>query len=107
MDVSPNVINEETLRGLLAEGHVLEVVCKDGAEKRHNSWYGSWVIRALLPDGSSPKALVTSRSLFKPREFKTIVGLVSFLADMGCKTARIPLERGATERHVLPRQGKA
>lgn len=29
-----------------------------------------------------------SRSLFKQREFKTIVGLVSFLADMDSTTAR-------------------
>jgi hypothetical protein len=45
--------------------------------------------------------------LFKQREFKTVVGLVSFLADMGCKTACIPLEQGATERHVTPGRGKA
>lgn len=51
MDVSPNVVTEDTLRGLLAEGYEIEVVCKDGAEKRHNSWYGIWVIRAVLPDG--------------------------------------------------------
>jgi hypothetical protein len=46
-------------------------------------------------------------SLFKQREFKMVVGLVSFLADMGCKTACIPLEQGATERHVTPGRGKA
>lgn len=107
MEVSPNVVNEETLRGLVAEGYVIEVVCTGSAEKRTNTWYGRWVIRAALPDGSSPKALVTSRTLFKQREIKTIVGLVSFLADMGCKTACIPLEQGATERHVVPGQGKA
>ena len=78
------------------------LICKDGAEKWHNSWYGGWIIRAVLPDGGSGKALVTSRSLFKQREFKTIVGLVSFLADMGCKTASIPLEQGASERHFAP-----
>ena len=46
MDVSPNVINEEMLRGLLAEGYVIEVVCTGSAEKRTNTWYGRWVIRA-------------------------------------------------------------
>ena len=102
MDVSPNVVTEDTLRGLLAEGYEIDVVCKDGASKRHNCWYGTWVIRAVLPDGGSGKALVTSRSLFKQREFKTIVGLVSFLADMGCRTASIPLEQGASERHAAP-----
>ncbi len=107
MDVSPNVINEEMLRGLLAEGYVIEVICTRSAEKRTNTWYGRWVIRAVLPDGSSPKALVTSRTQFKQREIKTIVGLVSFLSDMGCKTACIPLEKGATQRHVVPGRGKA
>jgi hypothetical protein len=106
MEISPNVVTEETLRRLLAEGYVLEVTCRDGAQKRHNSWYGSWVIKAMLPDSSSPKALVTSRSLFKPREFKTIVGLVSFLADIGCRTACIPLEQGATERHMARGGGR-
>jgi hypothetical protein len=107
MDVSPNVINEEMLRGLLAEGYEIEVICTGSAEKRTNTWYGRWVIRAVLPDGSSPKALVTSRTQFKQREIKTIVGLVSFLSDMGCKTACIPLEQGATQRHVVPGRGKA
>ena len=100
MDVSPNVVAEDTLRGLLAQGYEIDVVCKGGVSKRHNSWYGTWVIRAVLPDGGSGKALVTSRSLFKQREFKTIVGLVSFLADMGCRTASIPLEQGAQARHA-------
>ncbi|MDZ7909833.1 MAG: hypothetical protein U5N10_17555 [Gemmobacter sp.] len=100
MDVSPNVVTEDALRCLLAEGYEIEVVCKNGAEKRHNSWYGTWVIRAVLPGGASGKTLITSLSLLKPREFKTIIGLVSFLADMGCKTANIPLEQGACERHA-------
>nr|WP_254683432.1 hypothetical protein [Ruegeria sp. PR1b] len=43
--------------------------------------------------------LVTSRSVFKLREFKTIVGLVSFLTDMGCFSANIPLIAGRRERH--------
>ena len=102
MDISPNVVTEDVLRGLLAEGYEIEVICKDGAEKRHNSWYGTWVIRAVTSDGGCDKTVVTSRSLFKQREFKTIVGLVSFLADMGCKTASIPLEQGARERHAAP-----
>jgi hypothetical protein len=107
VNVPPNVVNEETLHGLLAEGCLIEVVCTGSAEKRANTWYGRWVIRAVLPDGSSPKALATSRTLFKQREIKTIVGLERFLADMGCKTACIPLEQGATERQVVPGRGKA
>src|SRR5690606_21084544 len=100
IEEAPNVVTEDGLRGLLAEGYLIEVVCKEGAEKRHNSWYGAWVIRAVAPDGRDDKMLVTSRSVLKLRDFKTIVGLVSFLADMGCTTASIPLVEGARERHA-------
>jgi hypothetical protein len=100
MDETPNVVTEDGLRGLLTRGYLIEVVCKEGAEKRHNSWYGAWVIRAVAPDGRDDKMLVTSRSVLKLRDFKTIVGVVSFLADMGCPTASIPLVEGARERHA-------
>ena len=103
MDETPNVVREDGLRGLLAQGYLIKVVCKEGAEKRHNNWYGAWVIRAVAPDGRPDKMLVTSRSLLKLRDFKTIVGLVSFLADMGCTTASIPLAEGARERHASPK----
>ena len=102
IEEAPNVVTEDGLRSLLAEGYLIEVVCKEAAEKRHNSWYGTWVIRAVAPNDGSDKMLVTSRSVLKLRDFKTIVGLVSFLADMGCKTASIPLEEGGRERHAAP-----
>ncbi|WP_071676069.1 hypothetical protein [Nioella nitratireducens] len=105
IEEAPNVVTEDGLRGLLTEGYLIEVVCKERAEKRHNSWYGSWVIRAVATDGRDDKMLVTSRSVLKLRDFKTIVGLVSFLADMGCTTASIPLEEGGRERHAAPGQG--
>jgi len=47
IEEAPNVVTEDGLRGLLAEHYLIEVVCKEGAEKRHNSWYGTWVIRAV------------------------------------------------------------
>jgi len=94
IEESPNVVTEDGLRGLLTEGYLIEVVCKEEAEKRHNSWYGTWVIRAVASDGRDDKMLVTSRSVLKLRDFKTIVGLVSFLADMGCTTVSIPLNEG-------------
>jgi hypothetical protein len=102
IEEAPNVVTEDGLRSLLAEGYLIEVVCKEAAEKRHNSWYGTWVIRAVAPNDGSDKMLVTSRSVLKLRDFRTIVGLVSFLADMGCKTASIPLEEGGRERHAAP-----
>jgi len=105
IEEAPNVVTEDGLRGLLADGYLVEVVCKEEAEKRHNSWYGTWVVRAVHEDGRDDKMLVTSRSYLKIREFKTIVGLVSFLADMGCKTASIPLEEGGRMRHAAPGRG--
>jgi hypothetical protein len=102
IEEAPNVVTEDGLRGLLTDGYLIEVVCKEEAEKRHNSWYGTWVVRAVHEDGRDDKMLVTSRSYLKVREFKTIVGLVSFLADMGCATARLPLEAGGRERHAAP-----
>ena len=101
IEEAPNVVTEDGLRGLLADGYLLEVVCKESGEKRHNSWYGIWVIRAVAPDdGRDDKMLVTSRSVLKLRDFRTVVGLVSFLADMGCTTAAIPLEQGGRETHA-------
>lgn len=100
LEEAPNVVTEDGLRHLLSEGYLIEVVCKERPEKRHNSWYGVWVIRAVGPTGRDDKVLVTSRAVLKLREFKTIVGLVSFLADMGCTTACIPLEEGGRERHA-------
>ena len=102
IEEAPNVVTEDGLRSLLADGYLIEVVCKEDAEKRHNSWYGTWVIRAVAKDGRDDKMLVTSRSVLKVRDFKTIVGLVSFLADMGCKTASVPLIEGGRERHAAP-----
>ena len=87
------MVTEDGLRDLLTSGYLIEVICNQTAEKRHNSWYGSLVVHAVTEDGQDAKMLVTSRSVFKLREFKTIVGLVSFLADMGCLSANIPLIR--------------
>lgn len=103
-DERPNVVTEEVLRGFLADGFLLEVVCIQTAEKRHNSWYGIWIARAVTEDRRHAMRLVTSRSVLKTREFKTIVGLVSFLAEMGCTTASIPLKEGGCERHAAPGQ---
>jgi hypothetical protein len=107
MEEAPNVVTEDGMRGLLADGYLIEVVCKEAGEKRHNTWYGTWVVRAVADDGRSDKMLVTSRSYLKVREFKTIVGLVSFLADMGCKSVSIPLEEGGRERHAAPGRSPA
>lgn len=99
---APNVVTEDGLRKLLALGYRAEVVCKETGGKRHNTWTGNWIIRAVGPDNGAEKLLVTSRAYFKVREFKTVVGLVSFLSDMGFTTAHVPLEAGGRVQHQLP-----
>ena len=101
IEEAPNVVTEDGLRGLLGQGYRAEVICKEGAEKRHNSWYGIWTVRAVSADGRDEKLLVTSRSYLKVREFKTIVGLVSFLADMGASVVSIPLDEGGRVPHEV------
>lgn len=103
LEEAPNVVTEDGLRRLLAAGYSAEVVCKETGAKRHNTWTGTWVVRAIGPDGNDEKLLVTSRAYFKVREFKTVVGLVSFLSDMGFRTAHVPLEAGGRQQHQLPR----
>ena len=76
-----NVVTEDGLRDLLSDGYLIEVICNQTAEKRHNSWYGAWIVHAVTKDGQDAKMLVTSRSVFKLREFKTIVGLVRSGSD--------------------------
>lgn len=102
LEEAPNVVTEEGVRQLLAQGYSAEVVCRTAAEKRLNAWYGSWYVRAIGPDGGNEKTVVTSRSYIKAREFKTVAGLVSFLYDLGIRTVQIPLEQGGRATHVLP-----
>lgn len=99
---APNVVTEEGFRALLANGYVAEVVCRESSEKRYNNWTGLWVIRATRPDGTDERLLVTARDYVKMREFKTIVGLASFLHDMGMASAHVPFRAGDRTMHRLP-----
>lgn len=104
LEDAPNVVTEDGLRSLLAQGWMAEVICRESGEKRHNSWYGTWVVRALgpgAPETRDEKLLVTSRSVLRMREFKTVIGIVSFLSDIGMRTAHIPLEAGGRATHAL------
>lgn len=99
---APNVVTEDGFRQLLAKGYVAVVLCRESAEKKYNSWAGLWVVHAVRPDGKDERLLVTARDYVKMREFKTIVGLASFLHDMGMRTANIPFHAGERTLHRLP-----
>ncbi len=99
IDDAPNVVSEEGLRMYVRQGFRLEVVCRAVPERRYNAWYGKWIIRAVSPDGLGEKLLVTSRSILKVREFKTLTGLVSFLQEFGFHGRR---RAGATHASRTP-----
>lgn len=103
---APNVVTEGRLRSLMAEGFYAEVICTTSATRKAAVWYGKWVIRGVSHDGSSERLLVLSRASadkdeVQIREFKTANGLISFLSDLGCSHANIPLKEGGRSTHTL------
>lgn len=101
MQDAPNVVSEEGLRTLLAEGHSVDVVCRTTPTKTSAQWSGIWTVHCVSPDGEMRRLLVTARNNMVAREFKTINGLVSFLAGVGLTTASIPMCAGKVASHRL------
>ncbi|WP_345741867.1 hypothetical protein [Epibacterium ulvae] len=101
MQDAPNVVSEEGLRTLLAEGHSADVVCRETPTRTTAQWSGVWTVHCVSPDGETRRLLVTARNNMVEREFKTINGLVSFLAGVGLTTASIPMLEGKTASHRL------
>ena len=95
---APNVVTEQKLRDDLRCGYSVDVLAEEDASKRHNVWYGLWVVRSVSPDGQQDKPLVVSGNSLRTRTFKTLNGLVSFLADIGCKSVTIGLYKGERVR---------
>nr|WP_316247474.1 hypothetical protein [Roseobacter litoralis] len=93
------MISEDPLHSVLIDDYESEVDCKNGIEKRHNSWYGARTIRAVTLYSICDKTLVTKEPVQAAR-VQDDLWPVSFLDEIGCKTANIPLEHGARERHA-------
>lgn len=101
MQDAPNVVSEDGLRALLAENHSVEVVCRTTPTRTSAQWSGVWTVHCVSPDGEMRRLLVTSRNNMVAREFKTINGLVSFLAGVGLTMASIPMLEGKVATHKL------
>ncbi len=101
MQDAPNVVSEDGLRALLAEGHSADVVCRVTPTRTSAQWSGVWTVHCVSPDGEMRRLLVTSRNNMVAREFKTINGLVSFLAGIGLTMASIPMLEGKVASHKL------
>lgn len=104
LETGPDVVSEDGFRGLLKEGYLAEVVCRESATKSHNTFTGIWIIQAVSPDGEIQKTLVTSRNNFKVREFKTISGLVGFFDQFNVPVQKIPWYEGGSVRISIPPQ---
>lgn len=105
----PDVVSEEGFRELLSLGYQAVAVCSEPPERRAGVWYGLWHILCVSLDGQSEKILVTFRTgkdgSDKPREFKTVTGLISFLYGVGIRSVTIPMEPGARVAHNLLHHG--
>lgn len=104
----PNVTTEQGLRKLASVGHSIEVLCEVEPDRKGPSWYGTWTVRTVSPDGHE-RILVSARSQpshkdFTARQFKTATGLISFLNGVGLSHANIPLKLGMRTTHCLPRE---
>ena len=109
--LGPDVVSDEGLRELLGQGHHVEVVCLEPAERRSGGvWYGLWGIRSVSPDGQSVRILVATprardRGLGRPRTFRTLNGIAGFLRGLGFPVLSIPFEAGGEAAHVLDPSG--
>ena len=101
LEQGPNVVSEDGFKQLLDNGYFAEVVCTQSAAKQYNTFSGSWIIRAVSPDGQIEKVLVTSRRDFKVREFKTTNGLLGFFDQFKINIHQIPWYEGVRARFQL------
>lgn len=105
MQDAPNVVSEDGLRTLLAEGHSADVVCRVTPKRTGAQWSGVWTVHCVSPDSETRRLLVTARNNMAAREFKTINGLSSFLAGLGVSIVSIPMLEGKIASHKLDDAG--
>lgn len=105
---TPNVVTEARLRQLLAKGYRAEVVCRTDPERKHGTWYGDWIIRAVDEERTVERVLVTvprharKADEIEPRVFRTLNGLFSFMLQVGFTHVHIPCHRGGRSAQALP-----
>lgn len=104
--LGPDVVSDEGLRELLVQGHHVEVVCLEPAERRGGVWCGLWGIRSVSLDGQSVRVLVAARrdkdrGRDRPRTFRTLTGVAGFLHGLGFPIISVPFEAGGEAVHAL------
>ena len=91
-----DVLYEAAIPTEMEKGWRLEISCFRDVEKRFNAFHGSWAVALLSPEGEPEqrRVLLTSAGIFK--EFKTVVGLFSFLQKAGFRAPQFPIYDGET-----------
>ena len=91
-----DVIREAEIRSFVDRGATIIVVATDEPRRATSGLAGRWEIRAER-DGDR-RSLVTSRDPSRPRLFKTLAGLVSFLSELGFEPISVPMRKGSEAR---------
>ena len=91
----PNVVSEEGFRTLLDQGYRAVVRSHTEVQKKGVQWAGRWTVLVSEGEDRPHRVLVSHRGQFKPREFRTTLGLIGFIRRMGFDSAVIPLREGA------------
>lgn len=91
---APNVVSRDGFRLLLDDGYQAIVVCEVDGEQKDSRWTGRWTIRALGGEGRTDYVLVSVGGDLRAREFKTALGVISFLHEMGFEIISIPFRQG-------------
>lgn len=109
LNKGPDVVSEDGLRELLSLGHQAVVICSEAPVQKSYFWHGLWHIVCVSLDGRSERLLVSARrdaqGSVKPREFRTVNGLISFLHGLGVRMVTVPMEEGGRVGHTLLHHG--
>lgn len=87
-----DVIREAEIRGFVDRGATIVVVATDEPRRVTSGLAGRWEVHAEA--SGDRRFLVTSRDPSRPRGFKTVSGLISFLTELGFDDVSVPMRKG-------------
>lgn len=99
---SLGLVTEEGARGLVVAGFHVQIECLETATQFRNSgWKGRWVVHLVNTDSGEERTVIPLRlarsasGSIRFREFRTINGVVGFVANLGIRVISVPLDAGA------------
>lgn len=88
-------VNEAALRSLVVDqGWHIVIHCYEDARLFRHSWYGSWGVRVVRPDGGEERTLVLHRAPDQERRFNTVVPLFTLVEKYDILVVQIPIRAG-------------